>query len=348
MRELKEEQRKAKLAFFQVSTDNSKQINPKTQSEILPQGLCRVHAVFEGHQGAVTAVSFHPDGNLLASSSHDKTTCLWDVHSETLLSRFTSLCEQPIWSASFSSDGTVYAIGTGAGLVELWSPKTDKPRLLHSFKAHGSYVEASAFNGLKLATGGDDTKIRIWKLLPADKMKEKRRLSGTEWKPEPPPIKLEQQSPSPPRSLSPEANLNSLYRKLKHEVEGMVLPGDVISLLRQLRDSRQKELDHERRAAKALHIALSARRKELEALKAQTPKLTDAAISRKERGLPLWGLQQQSDPSNDGQYLAQLRRRRAELYSKIGRADLGDKRTYLETFEMHPGDLERQAYLLRI
>lgn len=41
-------------------------------------------------------------------------------------------------------------------------------------------------------------------------------------------------------------------------------------------------------------------------------------------------------------YLTSLRQRRAELYAKVGRAEIADRSFYLETAQLHPEDLDRQ------
>ena len=69
-----------------------------------------------------------------------------------------------------------------------------------------------------------------------------------------------------------------------------------------------------------------------------------AARGRREQGLPPWGLQEGQDYPG-AQFLADIRARREQLYTKLGRAPIGSGQTYLATYELHPDDLARQAEL---
>ena len=129
-----------------------------------------------GHRGAVTSVSFSPDGTRLASGSSDHTIKMWDTSTgtETITLKGHG---QGVTSVSFSPDGSRIASGAGLGTsgqqaggeVKLWDASAGTA--LATLKGHESGVTSVHFSpdGTRLVSGaaalGQPGEIKLWDAL---------------------------------------------------------------------------------------------------------------------------------------------------------------------------------------
>jgi WD40 repeat protein len=77
-------------------------------------------ATLEGHKDWITDARYSPDGQTLATSSHDRTARLWDLKEKkeaASLGPHTSTC----WCVAFAPDGSQLAVGTHNAGVRLWN-----------------------------------------------------------------------------------------------------------------------------------------------------------------------------------------------------------------------------------
>ena len=113
------------------------------------------------HDSIVRAVSFSPDGNTLATGSHDTTVRVWDLATGKELQRLSH--GSYVRAVSFSPDGKTLASGSGNQTVRVWDLATGKERQRLS---HDSIVNAVSFSpdGKTLASGSWDKTVRVWDL----------------------------------------------------------------------------------------------------------------------------------------------------------------------------------------
>ena len=108
----------------------------------------------------VSAVSFSPDGTLLAYGADDDTIILWDVATRK---QIVTLEGHTGWvsAVSFSPDGTTLASGS-SGTITLWDVATRKQ--IVTLEGYIGWVPAVSFSpdGTLLASGSGDDTVILW------------------------------------------------------------------------------------------------------------------------------------------------------------------------------------------
>ncbi len=116
-----------------------------------------------GHSGEILCVTWSPDSKFIASSSHDRTICLWRVEDGTLL-RTLSGHSRKVLSVAWSPDGEMLASASDDRSVRLW--RVSDGTLLHTLSGHTREVRDVAWtlDGLTLASAADDDSVRLWRV----------------------------------------------------------------------------------------------------------------------------------------------------------------------------------------
>ena len=129
-----------------------------------------------GHSSAVRAVTWNPDGSMIASGSEDNTIKLWDAQSGKENSNLT--LDSSVTSVAFSPDGSQIAVGHFKK-IQLFDTQT-QVKLGSPLNGHSRPVMSVAWNndGTKLASGSCDKTVRIWSVGSAGTFECESTLNG--------------------------------------------------------------------------------------------------------------------------------------------------------------------------
>lgn len=133
-------------------------------------------AVFTRHTAAIDALSFQPDGSIIASASQGGAVRVWRVDTLTEVHSFYQDAPIPMRAVAFAPTGTLLAVGGEDGQVRLWdnglvcqhSTPTAQGKVCVDmplrFQAHLSPVRSLSWSPDShfLATGGEDGAFAVW------------------------------------------------------------------------------------------------------------------------------------------------------------------------------------------
>lgn len=103
------------------------------------------HDVFfpNGHCESILSMRFSPDGELLLTTSKDKTAKLWDLKTGKCLHTFVGH-ERAVNSGEFSNDGNFIVTASDDGKAIVWDVQTGS--ILHSFCGHCGALSSASFS----------------------------------------------------------------------------------------------------------------------------------------------------------------------------------------------------------
>ena len=117
----------------------------------------------KGHSEHVRPICFSPDGQTLASGSHDNTIKLWELATGRLLGTLEGHTGA-VYDVRFSPDGKSLASASLDKTVKLWDVASGEVQT--TLTGHAAEVRSVAFSpdGKTLASAGDDATVKLWQV----------------------------------------------------------------------------------------------------------------------------------------------------------------------------------------
>jgi eukaryotic-like serine/threonine-protein kinase len=137
-------------------------ITPNEVTPATPITVNKTNAlIFTGHLAPVNAVTWSPDGSLLASASDDKFVQIFDAVSGKRKLIYSDHTEE-VAAVAWSPNGNFIASAGQDRTAQIWN--ADNGSKLQVYTGHTDRINAVAWsnNGQSIASGSEDKTVQIW------------------------------------------------------------------------------------------------------------------------------------------------------------------------------------------
>ena len=131
----------------------------------------KIMATLRGQDANILSLAWHPRLPLLASGAGNKTVVIWDVAADKIVQTLTSF-DAAVRAVAWHPEGnylaaTSYTMGAGGGAVLIFDTKTWK-QVGQGAVHPGAHIRVLAWDpmGDRIATGGDDRIVGLWRFTP--------------------------------------------------------------------------------------------------------------------------------------------------------------------------------------
>ena len=115
----------------------------------------------DGHDLAVWAADYSPDGSLIATASADRSVCIWQVRDGRVLHRLRQQADM-VMCVRFSPDGRTLASGGSSGSIWLWDAASGRSKRVLKGRLRGIKQLLFSPDGRRIAAIGHQKKVLLW------------------------------------------------------------------------------------------------------------------------------------------------------------------------------------------
>ena len=141
-------------------------ITASTDSTIRVWNITNVSqtAIIRAHDGPVTGLSLHVNGEYVLSTSLDQHWAFSDIRVGRLLTKVADVDNVPLTTAQSHPDGLIFGTGTQDSQILMWDLREQS--IAANFPGHSGPITALHFseNGNYLATAAEDSCVKLWDL----------------------------------------------------------------------------------------------------------------------------------------------------------------------------------------
>ncbi len=160
---LNDESLSVQVAAYELLQENAEPDFKQLLQLYDPYLRLKHYRTITGHSEGIRCLTISPNGQILATGSHDKTIKLWDLPSGQLRATLTGHSHW-IKSLAISPDGQILASGSYDKTIKLWDLPNGQLRA--TLTGHSGNIECLTISpdSQILASGASDKSIKLWDL----------------------------------------------------------------------------------------------------------------------------------------------------------------------------------------